>query len=196
MTWAGNTLVVICTLVCVAALGISIYPGLLGDLLIWPIVISILIAPIVALFAVISLLFFDWTRILDRSRLPWRQIKVSMTFLGVTFLLLSFFVPGRIAFAMSKSAFEQLVAKAPRPELSMRVNRRLGVYYVDEYAVDLRGGVYVRVRTGPDGIGPDTMSYGFAYKPNRQGSPYGAKYYDISYLEGNWYLFSASDDWF
>ena len=40
------------------------------------------------------------------------------------------------------------------------------------------------------------MSYGFAYRPNRQGSPFGAARYGVWRLSGSdWYWFRASDDW-
>jgi len=72
----------------------------------------------------------------------------------------------------------------------------LGIYHVDEWASDQRGGVYFRTGTGPDGIGPDTMSYGFVYRPNREGSPFGASHYMVRRLGGDWYWFRASNDWF
>ena len=76
------------------------------------------------------------------------------------------------------------------------LNRRLGFYGVDEYAADPRGGVYFRVYTGGDGIGPDQMSYGFAHKPNSEGSPFGAASYRVHRLGGDWFWFEASDDWY
>ncbi len=75
------------------------------------------------------------------------------------------------------------------------MGRWLGVYYVDRYAADPRGGVYFRTHAGPDGIGPDTMSYGFAYKPNPKGTPFGRAGYHLSHVTGNWYVFSASNDY-
>ena len=75
------------------------------------------------------------------------------------------------------------------------MNQRLGIYLVDEYAADPRGGVYFRVYSGTDGIGPDQMSYGFAYKPNRKGTPFGAARHRLFRLGNDWYWFRASDDW-
>lgn len=75
------------------------------------------------------------------------------------------------------------------------LNRRLGAYEVDEYAADPRGGVFFRVHIGFDGISPDRMSYGFAFKPNRQGTPFGAARYRVYRLGGDWYWFHASNDW-
>ena len=77
----------------------------------------------------------------------------------------------------------------------MPLDRRLGVYRVDQYAADPRGGVYFRTHAGADGLGPDAMSYGFAFRPNREGSPFGNAGYRLFRMTGDWYGFSASNDW-
>ncbi len=110
---------------------------------------------------------------------------------------MTFDVPRRIAFAISRSSFEQSVQTAPapgRPETPP--GSHFGVYHVDEYAADSRGGVFFRVYTGPDGIGPDRMSYGFVFKPNPEGTPFGAAGYETHRLSRDWYWFCASDDWY
>ena len=66
------------------------------------------------------------------------------------------------------------------------LDRRLGIYHVDRLAADPRGGVYFRTHTGADGIGPDTMSYGFAFRPNPVGTPFGRAGYGYSHLFGDW----------
>jgi hypothetical protein len=75
------------------------------------------------------------------------------------------------------------------------LERQIGPYWVDRYGTDRRGGVYFRTHTGPDGIGPDQMSYGFAFQPNDQGTPFGNAGYQFRHLFGDWYVFAASDDW-
>ncbi len=52
----------------------------------------------------------------------------------------------------------------------------------------------LRTYAGPDGIGPDTMSYGFAFRPNREGTPFGKAGYHLSPMIGDWYCFSASNN--
>jgi hypothetical protein len=113
----------------------------------------------------------------------------------VTYVLLAYYVPRRIAFAACAGQFDRYVASAPGGGMPVRLGRWLGIYYVDEYAADPRGGVYFRTGTTGDGIGPDVLSYGFAYRPNRQGTPFGAARYSIYRLHGDWYWFRASDDW-
>lgn len=40
----------------------------------------------------------------------------------------------------------------------------------------------------------DTLSFGFAYRPNLDGTPFGNAYYHTSHLFGEWYVFRVSDD--
>jgi hypothetical protein len=91
--------------------------------------------------------------------------------------------------------FQRYAAAAP-PSGSEdeALGRWLGAYFVDRYAADPRGGIYFRTHSGPDGIGPDTMSYGFAYQPNSEGTPFGEAGYRYSRMAGDWYCFSASND--
>jgi hypothetical protein len=114
----------------------------------------------------------------------------------LSFALILTGIPRRAAFLLSRPAFQGLVATAPASEYEGEaLGRLLGVYYVDRYAADPRGGVYFRTHSGPDGIGPDTMSYGFAFRPNAKGLPFGNAGYRLSRMIGDWYCFSASDDW-
>jgi hypothetical protein len=54
---------------------------------------------------------------------------------------------------------------------------------------------FFRTHTGPDGLGPDQTSYGFAFRPNDQGTPFGNAHYQHHHLFGGWYAFAASNDW-
>jgi len=114
-----------------------------------------------------------------------------------TCILLQFYVPRRMAFAVSRASFESIVPSArPSEYQGTLLNRRLGIYLVDEYAADSRGGVYFRVYRGSDGLGPDRISYGFAYKPNASGTPFGAAGCQLFRLGNDWYWFRASDDYY
>jgi hypothetical protein len=115
--------------------------------------------------------------------------------IAVSLILIWFGIPRPVAFLLSRPAFERLVATAPASRYGGEpLGHRLGVYYVDRYAADPHGGVYFRTHAGPDGIGPDTMRYGFAYRPNREGTPFGKAGYGLSRMAGDWYCFSASND--
>jgi hypothetical protein len=38
------------------------------------------------------------------------------------------------------------------------------------------------------------MSYGFAFRPNLKGAPFGNAGYRTRHLFGDWYVFAVSDD--
>ena len=47
-------------------------------------------------------------------------------------------------------------------------------------ATDPRGSVFFRTNTQPDSLGPDTLSSGHAFQPNRQGTPFDRAHYRLS----------------
>jgi hypothetical protein len=104
-------------------------------------------------------------------------------------------IPMRVAFLLSRPSFERYAAMATASEHnSAPLERWLGVYFVDRYAADAGGGVYFRTHAGADGIGPDTMSYGFAFRPNPNWTPFGFARYRFAQVTGDWIVFSASND--
>jgi hypothetical protein len=108
--------------------------------------------------------------------------------------LLWFHVPQRFVFVSCQVELRKLVDDAPTGEFrGEELHRRVGPYRVDRYAADERGGVFFRTATGPDGIGPDEMSYGFAFRPNGRGTPFGNARYWQDHLLGDWYVFGASN---
>lgn len=104
-------------------------------------------------------------------------------------------VPTRVAFVLSRPAFQRYAAMAPTSEHNGEpLERWLGVYFVDRYRADNGGGIYFRTHAGADGLGPDTMSYGFAFRPNPKWTPFGSAGYRLTQVAGDWYVFSASND--
>jgi hypothetical protein len=102
--------------------------------------------------------------------------------------------PRRLAFLHARSAFQASVASAPPAHAGgERFDRRLGIYYVDRFAVDLRGGTYFRTRSSPDGFYRHRMAYGFCLRPNPEGSPFGDGKYALARVVGDWYVFQASE---
>lgn len=114
----------------------------------------------------------------------------------LTLLLMIFDVPRLVVFVGCRPSFEAAVWGTPRSEHGLPFGKRLGVYRVDERAADPRGGTFFRVYAGADGIGPDTLSYGFVKRPNRTGTPFGAAGYAIFHLIDDWYWLRASNDWY
>ena len=98
-----------------------------------------------------------------------------------------------MAFGLARPRLEAAVSAAPvSGHQGDRLGRFFGPYFVDRYGADPRGGVYFRVMTFSDLF--DTMSGGFAFRPNRDGTPFGAAKYEVFPLGGDWYWFWASDD--
>ena len=159
---------------------------------------------IVLLFPLIAGLGLTWLLVLARSLprplgtgRPMPRIGAILTapvLVILTVALLAKAVPLRVGFYPAVGAFNAMLPKAPPPSTfdPVRLNRRVGIYRVDEWVTDPRGGVYFRTGTTADMI--DTISFGFAYKPNKTGTPFGAASYRYGRLTGGWYWWSASND--
>ena len=180
----------------VGLLGLAVWPGLLEN-----VVFSLLICAWLPLLGVWFLLLvglglrdFVSKLVAPGNRCWWGA--ASAMFMFGTIGLLRFHVPQRITFAFCYSDLRELVDKAPTVETGQEIGRQVGPYWVDRYAAHPRGGVYFRTATGPDGIGPDTTSYGFAFRPNDIGTPFGWAHYQVVHLFSDWYVFSASDDYY
>jgi hypothetical protein len=129
------------------------------------------------------------------NRRRWWGVRSAAVMFG-TMALLWFDVPQRSAFAFCAPDLRLFVDEAPLCEgrEGVSLGQQIGPYRVDRYAADKRGGVYFRTATGPDGLGPDRMSYGFAFCPNWRGTPFGNARYSHRHLFGDWYVFAASED--
>ena len=194
MKTAGNIGIVAVVLVCLGALALSVYPGVLNDILLFALVLSVFAAPLIAIIGAFTLWWLDRRGRLGSETIPWRQVRIALLVLLGTTVLLIGNVPRRIAFMASRSAFQSVVDQAPIPVgRDTLLNRRLGIYMVDEYRADSRGGTYFRVYSSPDSI--DTISFGFCYRPNSEGSPFGASGYRTFRLGDGWYWFRANNDW-
>jgi amino acid transporter len=192
----ASQLVIFTTLLfCVAVLIISIYPGAIDSLLFAVTLVSIVSVPMFVVVGIMVLVVLGRRGKLRSIKIPPRIIVAITGILLISYILLKFYIPRRLGFMVSQSAFEQVRVQLPVSRTGkIALNRKLGFYEVDEYANDSRGGVYFRVFSGGSGLGPDVTSYGFAYRPNREGSPFGAADYQVFYLSGDWYWFRVSDD--
>jgi hypothetical protein len=122
-------------------------------------------------------------------RWRWRSIALVLVVLGMLVLR----TPQRLVLTIVQDELETLVASAPSREWQGEpLERQIGPYWIDEYAADPRGGVYFRTYSGRLGLlGMDTVSYGFAYRPNTEGCPFGHHSYRYHHLFGDWYAFSV-----
>jgi hypothetical protein len=176
-------------------LPLSIYPGLLSELAF----LALLFAPFWMPATCISAwVFLDVLRqvpdLLAPPRWRRRRLAAAALVLALNAGLLGWGVPRRLAFLHARPGFEALVAAAPPAYSAVgSLDRPLGVYRVDRFAADPRGGVYFRTRSGPDGLYAGLMSYGFAHRPNPAGSPFGDDKYALAHVVGDWYAFQASE---
>ena len=197
-----NILIILTLITCVLTLVLSIYPGVIQDIFMFITLALLWLA--IAVGIAIALV----TIVVQRGSASVKnylvRIGAILLMVALSYGLLKFYIPRRIAFVASRPAFEGWLAQNPPKNYTARkrsyrvsesLNKKLGIYRVDQYAADHRGGVYFRVYRGRDGLGPDTISYGFAYQPNLQGSPFGEAYYGIYPLGNGWFWFQASNDW-
>jgi hypothetical protein len=178
-------------------LALAVWPGVLEDV-VFSIPFICLALPLIGCW---SLLLFGLA-VRDLACKPGPSAKRQWWGLGsvavmfATLGLLWFHIPQRVAFALCYPELRGLVDAAPAGgPRGVELARQVGPYRVDRYGADRRGGVFFRTHTGPDGIGPDEMSYGFAFRPNGQGTPFGNARYRRRHLFGDWYVFAASSDW-
>jgi hypothetical protein len=167
---------------------LSVWPGfLIGCFL-------VLALPLVVLLGVVwlggaAVWFFG-----RRTAVSPPQLMVAPVLVILMLGLLTYYIPRRIVFLALHGLFERHLTTAQVSDYGGPYLGCVGIYRVDAYAADARGGVYFRTTKTADGIGPDTMSYGFAHRPNRQGTPFGASGYRVYRLHGDWCWFHASDD--
>jgi hypothetical protein len=193
MKLVGNLGVGLAVVLCASALVLSVYPGVLNELLIVGILFSILAAPILAASGGIAFVYLRRTGRLSQLTVLPRHAAISLAILVVSYGLLRYYVPRRVAFALSQSSFQAYLDGSVENGTSVTLKTRVGLYFVDEYVTDPRGGTYFRVNSATDG--PDVTSYGFCYCPNSTGTPFGAADYRTFRLGNGWYWFRVSDDW-
>jgi hypothetical protein len=125
-----------------------------------------------------------------------RRCAPTIALLLASMILAVSGLPRRLAFRTAQDEFDSVRNRVASAGTDGELGQRVGIWRVDRCAVDTRGGVFFRVGTGPDGIGPDTMSYGFAYRPNKQGTPFGAAGYRLVHIAADWYEFHVSSDYY
>jgi hypothetical protein len=170
-------------------LALSIFPGLLEQIPERPAII------VGGGFALLAAGLAAWHLVRPaRQDRPRRRTSalVVLVVMIVTPLLLAMHVPRRIVFARYRPHFEALLADAPAPgdQRVANLNADFSLFWVDQWGTDARGGTYFRTLTG---AAPHRRSFGFAYQPNSEGSPFGDVGYELQHLGGDWYSFAASD---
>lgn len=152
--------------------------------------------------AVIWLAIRLWRRSLKRSESKFfRQtffnryglrslLLATITMVFATHILMQLNLPMQLALRLSETAFAAQVSDAPVADTKSNAAglfERLGLYSVDYYARDRRGGIYFATSQHQI-LG---VSYGFAYQPNHRGCPFGDSGYAIEPVVGEWYWFRS-----
>jgi hypothetical protein len=177
----------------VLLVGLSIFPGVLEQvpLDVWKIAGGV--------YGLVGLSLATW-RLLkpNRTGQPRRRASalVVLACLLVTPLLLVTHTPRRIVFRQHQGEFEKLLEHPPPPgnRVVIPLNADLTIYWIDQWGADARGGTYFRTMSGRADGRADKRSFGFAHRPNPDGSPFGDARYELHHLTGDWYSFSATDD--
>jgi hypothetical protein len=174
----------------------SIQPAAVSFLLTFPFACATI--PLLGVWGLLLFAFFlnDLVNQFDPELRRYRWGFWTVGVVVLTALLGWFHIPARIVFSFYQDEFQALAAAENLPPNRDRqqIDRAIGPYHVDEYAADPEGGVYFRTATGPDGIGPDQFSYGFAYQPNNHQTPFGRSRYQLDHLFGDWFVFEVSND--
>jgi len=172
-------------------LGMSVFPGVLEQV---PRKFSFAIGTLYIAFALVVTLRHLLRAKTEGSRRQRISAGLVLATLALTPILLGTYVPRRLLFQQYQSGFEELLADAPQAADASTVplNADFDLYWIDHWGTDRRGGVYFRTLvTGQKGS--KGSSYGFAHRPNADGSPFGNEHYELHHLTGDWYTFSASD---
>ena len=204
---AVNSTLAVTSCCCFGAAALSVYPGRLQQVLIAAIFIGAFALPAVLMVGSF-LLWFSQQRmkatgvtpwlLKPLQDVPWRRLVVIPVLLVGTYVALKFYVPRRLVFLVSRPSFERLLPTARSARWwyggdSPEEPERVGIYTVDATVAHPRGGVFFRTQVLPDG--PDKISYGFVYRPNRRETPFGTARYRVSRLVGDWFWFRVSNDY-
>ena len=173
--------------------GLSVFPGVLEQI---PTTVTRVLGGAFGLFATGAA---SWHLIRPTTPGKPRQRKSALLVLvclAATPALLLTSTPRWLAFRRHQPQFEALLAQAPPPgnRAVMPLNADLNVYWIDHWGTDARGGTYFRTLAGRVDGRADRRSFGFAYQPNPDGSPFGNERYELHHLTGDWYSFSATDE--
>lgn len=164
-------------------------------------IITTLFSPLLFPFSSLILLTWltmAWLGLVQQNQKIFKLTRSVFLWGLILFFMLGIFVsntPRCLGLIFSRPAFESIVNQVSIENIgeSKWLNRYFGIYYVEQYASDIRGGVYFRTNT-KSVFGREKNSYGFVYQPNTQGSPFGNANYAYQRLIDDWYSFSASDD--
>jgi hypothetical protein len=174
-------------------IGLSVFPGVLEPV---PTTVTRILGGAFGLFAAGAA---SWHLIGPaRPGKPRRRKSalIVLLCLAATPALLLTSTPRWLAFHQHQHQFEALLVQPPPAgnRAVVPLNADLNVYWIDHWGTDARGGTYFRTLSGRVDGRADRRSFGFAYRPNPDGSPFGNERYELRHLTGDWYSFAATDE--
>jgi hypothetical protein len=199
-------------LICLWLLWLSCFPGALVDGLWLPIILLYLVlTQYVAVLTLVALLVLGWaiwlrsrprnqsaSRSTGKTRL--RSIKKRLIWMTggmmiCTLLLIGLNLPQKIAFSLSRPAFDAFIADSVKVDQTCgrSMKQQFGFYQVEECDRDPKGGIYLK--TGQYDF-LNSIAYGFVHRPNPKGSTYfGKDIYEYHAVINEWNWFKAGNDW-
>jgi hypothetical protein len=174
-------------------IGLSVFPGVLEQI---PTTVTRVVGGAFGLFATGAASWHLVRPLAPGRRRQRTSALVVLVCLAATPALLLTSTPRWLAFRQHQQQFEALLPQAP-PAGNRAVaplNADLNVYWIDHWGTDARGGTYFRTLSGRVDGKADRRSFGFAHRPNPDGSPFGNERYELHHLTGDWYSFSAVDE--
>ncbi len=109
MNITKKTILIVTLVSCVAVVSISIYPAAIDSLLFPILLVSIIYMPIFIIIGIFALIVLKRRGILINIALPWKLIQNIAGILLISSIMLKFYIPRRLAFMASQSAFEQII---------------------------------------------------------------------------------------
>ena len=186
---------IIVSVVCLASLIFSLWPGAMASFILA--ITAIFWIPVLLFLVIYNIfkIFITFCKNKDEAKVLSYRFGLHVLVVSCTFAILTFNIPLKIAFCISKSNFD-LFLKENQSDIKISVydksiNKKIGIWKVDHCLKDSRGGTYFRIGNELNMI--DTISYGFAFNPNDEETPFGGVEYKTRII-GDWYFFCASDD--
>ena len=186
--------------ICLGLLWISCFPGLIADVIFLLFgIVYIYGVPLFVLLFVITLIGLQILKKVNffpvkQTRRDRKKLLIALSItIGLTVVLLKTNLPQKVAFSMSRTAFDAVVNDVGKLQSicnSKPVNQQLGLYRVMECDRDNRGGIYFSTENFR--FIDISDFYGFVYQPNPYGSyHFGADIYEYYPIVGDWHGFTA-----
>ena len=196
MIVSARTIFKICVFFSVYLLVDDLLPGFFGPLRFPFFLVAFFTFPIVAgiILATVIFVVIRFKKEKENSISALKYLLGSGVVVAVSCMMVYLHISLRAAFYLTENSLTEIVESQEFTPESLQ-SRQIGLWCIDKCKTDDTGGVYLRIGGEMDGISPDWISYGFAYRPDPELTPFGRAGYELTGLAGEWYFFSVSDDY-